>query len=137
MMKTLNVARGVVRYKDRYLVLKIARDAVFENIGKWEAPGGKIVEGESPKEAAIREICEETALKCDVIIELPLLKLKSKEDEIVGHIFLLDAPSDEVKLSSEHSKYKWILPKEIDSVELTLPRKIVARYLKLAEENKN
>ena len=31
--------------------------------GKWNAPGGKLIEGECPESAAIREVSEETGLK--------------------------------------------------------------------------
>ncbi|RMG79202.1 MAG: NUDIX domain-containing protein [Bacteroidetes bacterium] len=51
----VEAAGGVVTFKDEVLL-------IFRN-GKWDLPKGKIDKGESPEEAAIREIEEECGLK--------------------------------------------------------------------------
>lgn len=45
------------------LVLTAQRSAVMSHPGKWEFPGGKIVQGESPAECLRREIREELGLE--------------------------------------------------------------------------
>ncbi len=59
----LNVkaAGGVIRHQDRILF-------IFRN-EKWDLPKGKIDPGESPEEAALREVREETGLKRHQIIK--------------------------------------------------------------------
>lgn len=37
---------------------------------QWETPGGKIEEGEEPRDAASREVAEETGLQVEIIREL-------------------------------------------------------------------
>lgn len=51
----LPAAGGLVTSDNRYLF-------IFRR-GKWDLPKGKIDEGESPHEAALREVSEETGLK--------------------------------------------------------------------------
>lgn len=60
----IKAAGGVVKNsKSEYLLIK--------RFGIWDLPKGKIEKGESTKEAAIREVIEETGLK-DVIITCSL-----------------------------------------------------------------
>ena len=66
-MKTLNVA-GAVITNDEGLILVAQRpySEVSYKSYKWEFPGGKVEENESPQEALEREIREE--LDCEIII---------------------------------------------------------------------
>lgn len=57
-MKTTNVAAGVL-INDRNEFLLATRPEGKAYAGWWEFPGGKIEAGETPREAAIREIAEE------------------------------------------------------------------------------
>ena len=60
-MKTINVVAAVIRDGDK--IFATAR-GYGDFKGMWEFPGGKIEEGETPKEALKREIQEE--LKVDI-----------------------------------------------------------------------
>ncbi len=60
----LEAAGGVViNDENKYLLI--------ERMGKWDIPKGKIEPIESPKHAALREVCEETGV-CDVEIVEPI-----------------------------------------------------------------
>src|SRR3989338_9144000 len=89
----------------KYLVLKYG-------YGHWDFPRGKIEEGESEEDAAIREIREETGITEIKFMdgfkessEWVYSKGKEKVEKTVI-LFLVETVSDQVKLSSEHSDYK-------------------------------
>ena len=60
----LNVAAGIVRHEGRILICQ--RPEGGHMPGFWEFPGGKIKDGESPREALRREIYEELGIKVGV-----------------------------------------------------------------------
>ena len=52
-----------IKYKDKYLMLYRNKKINDPNEGKWMGVGGHIEEGETPDQALIREVFEETGLK--------------------------------------------------------------------------
>ncbi|HEY1598788.1 MAG TPA: (deoxy)nucleoside triphosphate pyrophosphohydrolase [Pirellulales bacterium] len=58
--RPLRVAVSVVEYAGKYLIGQ--RPAGAALAGLWEFPGGKIHDGETPEDAAVRECQEETGL---------------------------------------------------------------------------
>ena len=56
-------SQAIVVEEDRILLIK----AHFGNRDDYELPGGGIEEGETPEEAAIRELLEETGIKGEII----------------------------------------------------------------------
>jgi 8-oxo-dGTP diphosphatase len=59
-MNATPIAIAVVEHQSRFLIGQ--RPAGVPLAGLWEFPGGKIEEGETPEEAAVRECREETGL---------------------------------------------------------------------------
>lgn len=99
----------------------------------WQMPQGGIDQGESPKEAALRELLEETGVRADLVE-----KLAKTEDwvtydlpaEIVGNIwggkyrgqkqkwflFRFLGQDSDVNIASEHpefSHWQWMAPDEV------------------------
>lgn len=62
------IAIGIVTYDDKVLLAERANTESNESgeTLSWVFPGGKLEDGESPEEAATREIAEETGYKCIV-----------------------------------------------------------------------
>jgi 8-oxo-dGTP pyrophosphatase MutT (NUDIX family) len=65
----LQVSAGGVVLDDQGQILLIrARD--LRNRPVWTLPKGALVSGESSEAAALREVCEETGYRCEVVREL-------------------------------------------------------------------
>jgi A/G-specific adenine glycosylase len=59
------MACGILRRGSHYYIQQRMPDDIWG--GLWEFPGGRIEEGESPEQAAVREIAEETGWQADTL----------------------------------------------------------------------
>jgi 8-oxo-dGTP diphosphatase len=87
--------------------------------GKWEFPSGFVEEGESPKTCALRELEEETGLKGEVIRTGESFPIQVPEATV--HPVLVRVDYGDVKLSREHSEYKWVERRDLDVLK-TVPK---------------
>ena len=128
MMTKIRIAKALVRYKDKYLLLKKSTDLYFpENIGKWECPGG-IIENETSEETVLRETQEETGLTCKLVKELPSIQMTDKEVDSKCRLYLLESESDHVELSKDHSEYQWVTPENVKHVNLVLYANLLLEF---------
>ena len=58
--------KAIVIYHQKILILKRVRPS-SDGLGYWELPGGGLEYGETPHEALIRELKEETGLDIKII----------------------------------------------------------------------
>lgn len=94
----------------RLLIVKRATNDRYMP-GVWEIPGGKLDDGEDMETALLREVKEEVGLSIEINREISVREFRRSDGpDIEMHIFLCNALSDidKVKLSEEHSLYKWI-----------------------------
>ncbi|MDP6034387.1 MAG: NUDIX pyrophosphatase [Candidatus Marinimicrobia bacterium] len=96
-----------------FLLLKRNKNKIYEHL--WQGVAGKIEEGETPPEAAIRELKEETGLDP---VNMFVADHVSRFYEVHGDrvnlvpVFGIEAGSTEVTLSDEHIDFKWVNIKE-------------------------
>lgn len=100
--------------EDKFLVLKRNSDADIHP-SKWNFPGGHI-EDESPEEAALRELKEETSLTGELLKTGESFKIDTEEGWFRIHPFLV-LVKDEPELNEEHVETKWINPRELEDLE--------------------
>ncbi len=119
---TIQVAACYIEIEGRLLLLQRADSET----GTWGVPAGKFENGETPEEAALRELFEETGIAFDRHAQLqsfvqPLgaLYIRKPEVDYVYHSFKvhLDAVP-EIRLSDEHVGYTWASSKEIEGMPL-------------------
>jgi len=79
------VAVGLVYDGDKLLILRRADEQMLG--GLWEFPGGKLEPGETPGEAVLREIQEETGLEVTVCQEIAVVNHAYSHFSITMHAF--------------------------------------------------
>lgn len=99
--------------------LMICRSAVkYLEVGaRWEIPGGRIDKGSSLLENLKREVMEETGLEIAGEPQLITAQDILNIDKHVVRLTYRGEASGEVKLSDEHSDFKWLTLEEIKSLE--------------------
>ena len=113
-MKTRIVLTGILKDKDLFLVVKRnENDNLYP--GAWEFPGGHLEDGETLKDGLKRELMEEIGYTEDFnpIITHYFDEVKEKNNELIHDLeidFIVNVNKSQVnvKLSEEHSDYKWV-----------------------------
>ncbi|HMM22044.1 MAG TPA: NUDIX domain-containing protein [Selenomonadales bacterium] len=74
----------------------------------WELPGGRMEYGETAEETLAREVLEETGLGVVPIRVLDTWNCVYEMYQITGIIYLCKAQNNEVRLSEEHDRFRWV-----------------------------
>lgn len=112
-MKTVRVAAAVI--KDGERVFATAR-GYGEYKGKWEFPGGKIEEGEMPRQALKREIEEELDTEINVGEYICTVEYDYPSFHLSMDCFFCEVVKGQLVLK-EAAEAKWLTKDTIDSVE--------------------
>ena len=131
-MKTIRVVAAItkaVNEKGETIIFATQR-GYGDFKGGWEFPGGKIEEGETPKEALKREIMEELETKIIVGELIGTIEYDYPTFHLSMDCFWAEIVSGDLVLT-EHAVAKWLTKEELDSVEwlpadITLIEKIKA-----------
>ena len=90
--------------------------------GKWAVPGGKVERKELPKEAAKRELFEETGIEIQEtwLRNLGTLYIRNPNLDYVYHLFNITLPTKPkvIQLSDEHSAYLWAKAQDLKILPL-------------------
>ncbi|HVT01592.1 MAG TPA: NUDIX hydrolase [Patescibacteria group bacterium] len=116
------VSGGLIIRDGKFLLVKRAADDDFYP-STWEIPGGKLELGEKPLDGAEREVEEETGLDINIISPIGVFTYDNLRHDTqfiqVNYLCELVNENQEVRLSFEHSEYKWITFEELETFEIS------------------
>ena len=111
--------------RDRFEVLALRRGPHGRCPGSWETVHGTIDPGETPVQASLRELEEETGLAAERLYNLSRVEgfYQHKTDELalIPAFAAFVAPGAEPRLSEEHTDFAW-LPLESAAQRFAWPR---------------
>jgi 8-oxo-dGTP diphosphatase len=112
---TIGVSVCVVQ-AGRVLLTQRARPP-FENL--WSLPGGHVKRGESLRDAALRELKEETGINARLGEIIGWNEVIGPEKHIVIAVFTARFESGEAVAADDAKAVRWVDHREIDRFELT------------------
>lgn len=121
-------------------VFIVYQDSVLLMLNKkydmWLHVGGHVELDEDPNETLFREVEEECGLEVEVISEKPAIDTKrvkslypprflnihqiKKNHKHIDLVYIAKAKNNTVRLSDEHSEYRWLKKEDLDSLEYNL-----------------
>ena len=124
-MKTIRVVAAIIKAvnENGKPIIFATQRGYGEFKGGWEFPGGKIEEGETPREALVREIKEELDTEIMVHDLIDTIEYDYPEFHLSMDCFWVEIVSGDLVLK-EHEAARWLTKEELDSVEW-LPADIV------------
>lgn len=130
-MALLIVTAGVIRKEGRILIAQ--RYVKTDHALRWEFPGGKLEEGETPEQCLTREIEEELNLQIEVKDIFKVVYHRYIDKQILLLCYLCNCIGGQAKAIDCHD-FRWIDIEELkkyDFVEADLP--IVEKILGIGE----
>ncbi|MDE6869233.1 MAG: (deoxy)nucleoside triphosphate pyrophosphohydrolase [Clostridia bacterium] len=116
MKKTLQVVGAIIVKYGRILAVKRGENKNKAVAFKFEFPGGKIEQGETPKQALKRELLEE--MNYDIEVGEEFMSVTYEYDDVIVNLHTyLCQPLSECYSLNEHIDAKWLLPKDLMSIE--------------------
>jgi len=100
-----------------FLLLLRSKKMIYAN--QWRMVGGKVEQGESYWEAALREVKEELGLIPDSFWVIPSVNsfYEAKSDQIHQiPAFAAEISNQEITLDTEHTEYRWVKVDEIEEL---------------------
>ncbi len=132
------IVKCIIYNSDLNRVLLIQRSK-NDNTGAntWENTGGNIEPGETPEDAVIREIREETGITDIEIKNIAYIAILDGEIPDLLIVYLCETHTESVKISFEHQAFLWADEQQCKSL---LPKQIISDFennniFKLLREN--
>ncbi|GKV81894.1 MULTISPECIES: 8-oxo-dGTP diphosphatase MutT [Pectobacterium] len=126
--KQLSVAVGIIRNAEQQYFIARRPDGVHM-AGMWEFPGGKVEEGETPEQALIRELHEETGIEASAPQALNDKTFSTPERIITLHFFLVETWQGE-PYGREGQESRWVNVDELREEEFPPANAEMIRWLK-------
>lgn len=127
-MKRLTIAAGIIRNRQgEIFITRRAADAHMAN--KWEFPGGKVEAGESPEQALVRELAEETGINVTSATLFESLEYQFPDRHITLWFFLVENWEGE-PWGKEGQPGRWVAQGELIADEFPAANEPVIDKLK-------
>jgi len=121
----IKVAAALIEKQGRVLIAR--RKTGDPSAGRWEFPGGKIEEGETPEEGLCREILEELDVEIEVGAFLCAFPFGTPPRPMELRVYRTRIVSGTVRCS-DHDQARWVEPADLSAFDLTEPdRRAVER----------
>lgn len=120
------LVKGILKDKDKYLIVKKWYDDRITDPYRWQFIDGMIECGEDPAKAVVRIIKEQTGI--DAVMDTPLYTWSCMvgEKQIIGICYECFALQNEAVLSEDLQEYEWVYR---DDFEQYIDNKDVLRDL--------
>jgi 8-oxo-dGTP diphosphatase len=112
--KNISVACAIIERDNK--VLAVQRSEIMKLPLKWEFPGGKIKQGESPEQCVVREVSEELNVQIAVGHALPIVNYQYPDFSVVLFPFICAVVAGEITLH-EHKTLVWLPSHELGSLD--------------------
>lgn len=123
----IRVACAIVKNdKDEWLMVQRAPN--MPHPLTWEFPGGKLLSGESAKDAVVREIDEELDLQLKALREFPEIYWQYPGKKIALVPVICEIRSGEVHLK-EHIDIKWLGLKQMKEMDVLEADRLIIQQL--------
>ena len=113
-MKTIEVVAAVIRRADGKIFATQRGYGEFKD--KWEFPGGKIENGETPEEALKREIKEELDTEIEVDNFITTVETDYEHFHLTMHCYLCTIVNGQLSLL-EHEDARWLTKEGLHTVK--------------------
>lgn len=90
-----------------------------KDIGHWEVPGGKVEEGESPTETAVRTAEEKICVRVELRKPFYSGEFQHDDELFLWHGYIAEIVDGELKIQEEKlDELEWFKPSDLDDLEL-------------------
>lgn len=127
--RIIDVVCAVFEKNGKIFICK--RKLGLKHEGKWEFPGGKVIDGESVLKALRREIKEELNIEIEIGDEVS--KVKCFEGKFTLLAYHCEALNPIIK-SNDHDNLKWVRKEELLSYDLLDADKIIIQQILESEK---